>query len=275
MMTPSTMSTPVAPSQPSPDPHADFGRLLGHPRLREYLRLSLTAYSLQEADRLEIASQVMDALWRRRTDADPPNNLPRLIALARKVLDGKLTDFFRHREVEREHLVDAPMPAREDGRKGAPAGKDQPNFVDELVPARSFDPESECEVAEKMALVQDKLLDGTLTHDDLEVMQADQAGEATLAELARERNVEPAALRKRLQRIRDALKKEWTIRSTPMLVLTILMLLLLVTLAIAMAGRSDPPPPPQRKDRTEERSPLRGLAPEEVPTPPLTGGKPH
>jgi DNA-directed RNA polymerase specialized sigma24 family protein len=197
----------------------------------------------------------MDALWRRSEDADPPDNLPRLIALAKKVLEGKLIDFFRHREVERDNLVDPPMPARADGRKGAPAGRDQPNFVDEVRPQRSIDPQQSLEASEKLAFVQEMFDDGTLTPDDVEVFEAERAGEKTFSELATERGVEPPALRKRLQRIRDKMKKEWNLRSTRVLLITILMLLLLVTLAVAMAGRSDPPPAPPHKDKTVERTP--------------------
>jgi RNA polymerase sigma factor (sigma-70 family) len=271
MTTTRIMSNHLAPAQPCIDPNTEFGKLLSHPRVREFLRLSLAEYELQEADRKDIAAQAEDALWRRRLDADPPSNLPRLIALARKVLEGKLVDFFRHRQVERENLADSPMAARDDGREGAPDGKDQPNFVDEVRPQRSIDPEDQQQAAEQLAFVQEKLVDGTLTHDDLEVMQADHAGEKTLGALAEERGIEPAALRKRLQRIREKLKKEWNVRSTRVLVLTILMLLLLATLAVAMAGRSDPPTPPQRKDRTVERGAPRGVAPEQEAQPPNPG----
>jgi hypothetical protein len=121
---------------------------------------------------------------------------------------------------------------------------------------------------------QESLEAGTLTHDDIEVMLAEKAGEKTLGELAKERDMEPAALRQRLTRIRKKIKKEWSIRSTRMLVITILMVLLLVTLAVAMAGRNEPPTPPQRKDRTEERSPPRQPAPDQGPQPPLGRLKP-
>jgi len=271
MTPPSIMSHRSTLAPPAIDPNTQFGQLLSHPRVREFLRLELTDYDLQEAERKDLSSQVMDALWRRRLDADPPDNLPRLIALAKKVLEGKLIDFFRHREVERENLVDAPMPARDDGREGAPDGKDQPNFVDEVRPQRSIDPEDQRQAAEQLAFVQESLEAGTLTHDDIEVMLAEKAGEKTLAALAQEREMEPATLRKRLERIRKKLKKEWAIRSTRMLVLTIVMVLLLVTLAVAMAGRNDPPPPPPHRDRTMEPTPPRRQAPDEAPQPPTMG----
>jgi hypothetical protein len=140
-------------------------------------------------------------------------------------------------------------------------------------PQRSIDPEDQQQAAEQLAFVQESLEAGTLTHDDIEVMLAEKAGEKTLGELAKEREMEPATLRQRLTRIRKKLKKEWSIRSTRMLVITILMVLLLVTLAVAMAGRNEPPTP-QRKDRTEERNPPRQLAPDQGPQPPLGRLKP-
>jgi hypothetical protein len=272
MTTPAIMTNPGATPEPAIDPNTAFGRLLSHPRVREYLRLTLADYDLDDADRKDLSAQVMDALWRRRLDADPPGNLPRLMALTQKVLEGKLIDFFRHREVERDNLADAPMPARDDGREGAPDGKDQPNFVDELCPPRSIHPEDQRQAAEQLAFVQESLEAGTLTHDDIEVMLAEKAGEKTLAALAAERDMEPAALRKRLERIRKKLKKEWTLRSTRMLVLTLVVALLLVTLAVAVAGRKDPPPAPPHKDRTLEPTPQRRQAPDEAPElPPPTG----
>jgi RNA polymerase sigma factor (sigma-70 family) len=267
MTTPAIMTKPTASPELSIDPHSGYGKLLSHPRLAEFLKLSLKEYTLQEADRDDLAAQVMDALWRRSEDADPPDNLPRLIALAKKVLEGKMIDFFRHREVERENLVEPPMPGRADGREGAPAGRDQPNFVEELRPQRSIDPHDSLEAGEKLAFVQEMFDDGVLTHDDVEVMEAERAGEKTLAELAKERGVEAPALRKRVQRIRDKIKKEWNLRSTRLLLITILMVLLLVTLAVAMAGRSDPPTPPQQKDKTVERTPRPQGTIEELPNP--------
>lgn len=273
-MTPFPMPVNAPPIELPIDPHSEYGKLLSHPRVREFLQKAmLRIEEIQAADRKEIESQVLDALWRRRLDADPPNNLPRIIALARKVLHGKVVDFYRDRDEERDHLVDPPMPEREDGREGAPDGKDQPNYVEEVMPPRAFSPADTHDAGEQLAFVQEKLADGTLTHDDIEVMQAEHAGEKTLDELAKERGVKPATLRQRLHRIREKMNEQWNVRSTRVIVLTIVMLLLLVTLAVAVAGRTDPPPPQPHQERTLQWAP-RGAAPVEPPPAPGIGDKP-
>ncbi len=258
------------------DPHSAYGRLLSHPRLRKLLDGALRAHRLQPADVDELRGQVLDALWRRRLDADPPDNLPRLLALARKVLEGRLVDFFRRRDVERARLADPPMPAREDGRRGAPAGQDQPNFVDEVAPPRSITPEDALRASEQLAFVQDMLDGGVLGPDDLEVLQAERAGEKTFEQLAAERGIKGATLRQRVHRLRETLAQEWArrnrawnVRSTRLLLVMMLLLLLLATMALAVAGRREPPPAPPRRDRTSLPT-LRGAAPEVPPAPPST-----
>jgi RNA polymerase sigma factor (sigma-70 family) len=241
------------------DPHAAYRKLLEHPMLSGTLYKYLEPQELQLADVKELIQQTLEALWRRRDDDDPPNNLPRIIALAKRILEGKLADFYRHLGYERRHLAEAPMPAREDGKEGAPDGPDQPNHVDEVKPPRSITPAEKLETKEQLAFVQEKIEDGTITHDDIEVMQSQRCGEKTLEELAAERGVKSSALRKRLQRIRESLKKEWNLRSTKFLVVMILLWLFIVTVAVIAAGRLFHPPQPHQ-DHTDVPH-TRGVAP--------------
>lgn len=228
----------------------------------------LEPQELQLADVKELIQQTLEALWRRRDDGDPPNNLARVIALAKRILEGKLVDFYRHLGYERRHVTAAPMPPREDGKEGAPDGPDQPNHVDEVKPPRSITPAERLETKEQLAFVQEKIEDGTITHDDIEVMQSQRAGEKTLQELAAERGLKSSALRKRLQRIRESLNKEWNLRSTKFLVVMMLLWLLLVTLAVVAAGRLFHPPQPHQDHIDAPRT--RGAA----PSVPVGGDKP-
>jgi len=117
------------------DPHAQYRQLMSHPRLREYLWLALMPYKdLQEADREDIIAQVMVAMWRRRNDPDAPNNVPRLIALARTVLQGKVVDFFRHRALWRGRIAEPTLPSDDGERATSHEGGDQPNYVEEIMP---------------------------------------------------------------------------------------------------------------------------------------------
>jgi len=124
-------------------------------------------------------------------------------------------------------------------------------------------------VQERLALVQEKIADGTLTEDDVEVMRAQHFGEKSFDQLAAERAVEPSALRQRINRIRKALRGAWHVRSTALLITYILLLLLSISVVVAVARRPAPPPPPPRPDRTLQWSP-RGAAPEAPASPPST-----
>jgi hypothetical protein len=46
MPTPAIMTKPNASPELSIDPHSEYGQLLAHPRLAEFLKLSLKEYSL-------------------------------------------------------------------------------------------------------------------------------------------------------------------------------------------------------------------------------------
>jgi RNA polymerase sigma factor (sigma-70 family) len=255
-MNPNDHENPV--NDPKDPPHgaegeAAFRALLAHPRLREFLTGRLLEAGLQEADREDLEGQALEALWRRRLDADPPDNLPRLIALAEEVLKGKLVDFYRRRDVEAGRIQPPPRTPREDGRKGHAKGKDQPDFVDTVTPLHQPNAEEACQVEEQMTFVRALLEEEKITPDDLEVMQAEHAGEATLKQLAEERGLSPAALRKRVSRLRQQIAKQWKVHSTKMLLTVIFVVLLVVTIAIAL-GRRNPPPPAPHPDRTEERT---------------------
>ena len=193
------------------------------------------------------------------------------------MLEGKLFDYFREKSHHEENLVVPPMPEREDGREGAPDGADQPNFVDQVVPTPEVarpGPEEAYEAREQLGFVREKLADGTITPDDIEVMQAEQAGEKSLEQMAAERNVPAGTLRSRISRIRKALREEWealSLRSTTTLVLVILVFLLMVTFAIAAASRlwQRPQPHPDTTDTPHTRT-LDSVAPETQDKP--TGG---
>jgi len=253
------------------DLHTPYGRLLSHPRVREFLVKSLTKHDLPLADAEDIVSRCFEALWRRRVDADPPNSLPRLIGLARKVLEGKLFDYFREKAHHDENLVFPQMPEREDGREGAPDGPDQPNFVDQVEPTPEVakpGPHETLERTEQLSFVHEKLADGTLTPDDIEVMQAEQAGEKSLEQMAAERNMPAGTLRSRISRIRKALREEWeafSLRSTTTIIVMILMFLLLVTVAVAVGSRFWPRPAPHQD--TKDTPHTRTLDPVPPPAP--------
>jgi DNA-directed RNA polymerase specialized sigma24 family protein len=262
------------------DPHQQYRELMSHPRLREYLRLALMPYKdLQQADREDIAGQVMVALWRRRDDEDAPNNVARLIALAKTVLQGKVVDFFRHRALWRGRIAEPTLPSDDSERAMPHEGAGQLTCVEEIMPSATFVPvprpapdpaERRVVVQERMAVVQEKIADGTLTEDDIEVMRAQHFGEKSFDKLAAERTMTPSALRQRIKRIRKALREAWNIRSTTLLVTLLLLVLLSISVVAAVARRPEPPPPPPREERTLQWSP-RGAAPQAPDSPPPTG----
>ncbi len=71
----------------------------------------------------------------------PPDTLPRLLGLAKEVLQGKVVDFFRHKAVVQARIKDAPLPRGEKLEPGQCSGRDQLNYVEELRPPRSITPE--------------------------------------------------------------------------------------------------------------------------------------
>jgi RNA polymerase sigma factor (sigma-70 family) len=252
------------------DPHHAFGKLLSHPRVQAFLTERVAPYGLPEADSKDIIAQVLAALWRRRDEDDLPDNLNRLLGLARTVFEGKLVDYFRRKDVERGRIVDG---ARLMG-KGAELEEpprhnrphEQPNHVDEILPQRSMTPADALEAKEQLAFVQTQLDKGVLTHDDIEVMQSQHAGEQTYEELGAERGVSADALRQRIHRIRMRMLKAWTEYSlftkTWMIVFFILLFLVIVTVIAAALRRKEPPPaPPPPPAPTQTQLPPAPTAP--------------
>jgi DNA-directed RNA polymerase specialized sigma24 family protein len=241
--------------------HAAYAELLAHPRVFEFLHMKLALRDVPKAQSKELFSQTLEALWRRRLDADRPDTLERLLGLAATILEGKAIDYFRRRAVEARTIVDAPRVPSEDPdplqRVNRSKPQDQPNYVDEIAPPRSINPEDHERVREKMEFLQAQAPKVGMTDDDVECMLAIDAGEITVQQAAAARNMEGNALKVRLHRIRQKLGKAWAKQlsiSPTTLVLMILMLLMMFALATAGARRSDPPPPEQ---------PQRTLAPHE------------
>jgi DNA-directed RNA polymerase specialized sigma24 family protein len=261
-----TTTIPKLPLDAADEPRfAGYRRLLEHPRVLEYLQGRLVGLELQDADGEDLVGQTYEALWRRRTDDDPPNNLPRLLALARTVFQGKLVDFFRHKAVVQARIKDAPLPRGEKLEPGQCSGRDQLNYVEELRPPRSITPEMTLQAKQQLEFtnrVADKV---GLTDDDVETMQAIDCDELTIEKAAALRGMEPGALRVRLHRIRKRINEAWRkhnlIRTPTGLVILLLLLLLTYAIALGIARRNDPPPPHPPQRTLQPRQP-RG----EVPT---------
>lgn len=261
-----TLQSPPLPLDAAGEPRfADYRQLLSHPRVREYLQERLDGLDLQDADGQELISQTYAALWRRRNDDNPPDNLPRLLALGKEVIQGKVVDFFRHKAVVQARIKDAPLPRGEKLEPGQCSGRDQLNYVDELRPPRSITPEMTLQAKQQIEFTNRVAAKVGLTDDDVETMQAIDCGELTIEQAAALRGMEPGALRVRLHRIRKRINEAWRkynlIRTPTGLVILLLLLLLTYAIALGIARRNDPPPqqPPQRT--LEPRQP-RG----EVPT---------
>jgi hypothetical protein len=226
--------------------HALYAKILTDPRIRAFLRSKLRARQLAPADKEDLLSSVTEALWRRRTDRSPALTLPRMLGLAVKILQDKLVDFYRHRDVVASTIRDAPRVHQEDL---PPRDKpdDQPNYVDELRPAHSMREDEAFETQQRMAYVNEMAPKIGLTRDDVEVMFAMASDpQATWEELAAERGETRGALRHRIQRLQAKMRKEWSRRVAPELLLTLLILAMMAFFALAAAGlaRRSPPPPP-------------------------------
>ncbi len=250
------MATPHSPQLPfdaDDEPRfADYRQLLSHPRVRTYIQGRLDGLDLQDADGQDLISQTFAALWRRRNDDNPPDNLPRLLALAKDVVQGKVVDFFRHKAVVQARIKDAPLPRGEKLEPGQCSGRDQLNYVEELRPPRSFTPEITLQAKQQMEFANRVAAEVGLTDDDVETMQAVDCGELTIEKAAALRGMKASTLRSRLHRIRKRINEAWRkhnlIRTPTGLVILLLLMLLTYAIALGIARRNDPPPqqPPQR-----------------------------
>jgi len=267
-----TAPTHALPADAADEPqYAAYRQLMEHTRVREFLEMRVKARELPRSDGEDLVGQAFEALWRRRTDEDPADNLPRMVALARTVLEGKLVDYFRHKAVVQARIKDAPMPRGEQLEPGQCSGRDQLNYVEELRPRRTITPEMTLQAKQQMAFVNAVAVKVGLTDADVETMQAIDSDEMTIEQAAELRGMTEGALRVRLHRIRKRINKAWDkfnlIRSPTLLMLLILLALVIYAVAMAGARRNDPPPqqPPQRT--LVPRQP-RGEAPTDLVAPP-------
>ena len=232
------------------DSNDPYGKLLSRRGVHRYLKKRVGKYGLPSADAKDVVAQVYEVLWKRREDPGRPHDMARLIALAGTVFEGKLTDYFRRKDVDRRRRVDGPslMGAADREEHGAHP-REQPNYVDEIAPSRSMTPSDSLEAKEQLAFVKDQMNRGVLTHDDVEVMEAQHSGERTYEELAAERGVNTDALRQRIHRVRARMIKAWLEYSLFTKAWTIAFLILLflvvVTIVVAAIRRRQPPPPPE------------------------------
>jgi hypothetical protein len=257
--------------------HTAYAQLLAHPRIRAFLEERLRARDLQRDDKDELISGVRETLWCRRNDRHPPTTLPRVLGLARKILDGKLVDFHRHQDVVREKTRDAPRVAQDDL---PPRNKpwDQPNYVDELRPPRSMRADEALETKQQMAFVDEIAPQIGLTRDDVEVMFAmTWDSKATWEELAAERGEKPGQVRQRIRRLQAKVRKAWARRIAPQVLLTLLIVAMLVLYALTVLGpaRKPPPPAPLPEPTVHEVAPVAPTATTQVtPVDDGTGRKP-
>jgi DNA-directed RNA polymerase specialized sigma24 family protein len=193
-----------------PDPrHATFEALLSHPRVLEFLRSRVR--DLPDDDGDDVVSQSLEALWHRRDGARSPDTLPRMMGLARHVVDGKVADHWRRKAVRAKRIVRTPKVPRDEGDPLPESlrAHDQPAYVEVIAPLRSITPLDRLLGREQLAFVQGRASVVGLTDDDLESMQAIDADELTLGQAAAARGMQSDALRKRLQRIRQKLHQGW------------------------------------------------------------------
>jgi DNA-directed RNA polymerase specialized sigma24 family protein len=253
-----------------------YRALVSDPRVRAYLWARLGPVRIPRQEKEELIGAVFEVLWQRRTSRDPARTLARLMGLARTVLEGKLVDHWRHQAAVAEDIVDAPRTTIED-RHASGKSWEQPNYVDELRPPRSFTPEDSLHAKQQMQYVNEVAAKIGLTDDDVEVMFAitwDE--EASYEELAAERGVKPGALRTRIHRLQKAVREGWERRVKRTLVLTLLLaMLLLYVLAAFGLGRRPPPPAPLPEPTVHEVAPVAPTATEPAKPDVPTGRKPR
>ncbi len=205
----------VAPRLDSP--YAAYSVLLTHPHVRRAIWMMVRR--MPRADGQELISQSFEALWRRRDDPHLPDCIERMIGLARRVMEAKIIDYYRRRDVERSRIIDAPHVHR-DENEPPPARRssaEQPNFVDEILPPPSIDAAELLAVKQQLAFVESCAERVGLADDDVEIMQAVDADEMTLEQAAAAHGMAGNALRMRLLRIRRKLDQGWAqhVASTP------------------------------------------------------------
>jgi DNA-directed RNA polymerase specialized sigma24 family protein len=198
-------------------PHASYSVLLTHPHVRQAIWRMVRR--MPRADGQDLISQSFEALWRRRDDPHLPDCIERMVGLARRVMEAKIIDYYRRRDVERSRIIDAPHVHRDDDEP-PPARRssaEQPNFVDEILPPASIDAAELLGVKQQLAVVQSCAERVGFTDDDLEIMLAVDADEVTLEEAAAAHGMAGNALRMRLLRIRRKLDQAWAdhVVSTP------------------------------------------------------------
>jgi len=245
--------------------------LVSDPRVRAYLWARLGRVRIPRHEKEELIGAVFEVLWERRAGRDPARTLPRMMGLARTVLEGKLVDHWRHQAVVTEDLVDAPGTAAED-RPASGKPCEQSSYVEELRPPRSFTPEDSLHAKQQMQYVNDIAAKIGLTDDDVEVMFAiARDEEASYEELAAERGMKPGALRTRIHRLQKAVREGWERRVKRTLILT----LLLYALAALGPARNPPPPAPPPEPTVHEVAPVAPTSTEQATPDVPTGRKPR
>ena len=198
------------PSPPEPPP-ATFAAAVAHPGLSAYLHARLDPYGIPDADKADIAAAVKEGLWRCRGDADPACTMPRIFGLAKKVLDARLTDYWRAQAVRQARFTDGPTEPGDDEPEERDGPRDFPSYVDRLPATAPTDPERALLAKEQLAFVQRVAPEIGLTDDDVQVMwDRDDDEEATWDKLAAARGVSAERLRKRITRLREELNTLWS-----------------------------------------------------------------
>ena len=258
---------------------AAYRLLLSDPRVRAYLWARLGPIRIARTDKEELIDAVFEVLWKRRTSRDPARTLPRMLGFARTILEGKLVDYWRHQDAVHEDIVDAPQTSVEDRPPSGSKSWEQPTYVDEVRPPRSFTPEDSLHAKQQMQYVNEVAGKIGLTDDDVEVMFAIAWDEtATYEELAAERGMKPGALRTRIHRLQKAVREGWNKRVKRTLILTLLLLAMLLLYVLAAIGpaRKPPPPAPLPEPTVHEAAPVAPTTTTlSVPTDDEPGRKPH
>jgi hypothetical protein len=222
----------------------EYERLLGHPRVRSFLEQKLRSRRMPRAQKEDLVGAVFEKLWERRTDRSPANTLPRMLGLARAILKAKLVDRQRHQKIV-------------DETTGEP-----PEEHDDVRSPHSKRPDKALHVKQQMLFVNEMAPKLGITEDDLEVMYAmtyDREGDqrATWETLAAERNTTPGALRKRIERLQQAMRAAWNRRLRGPLLLTLILLAMLLLYVLAAIGpaRHAPPPEPAPQPTVHQLAP--------------------
>jgi hypothetical protein len=276
---PPSAANDAPPAQADDAEHAEYAALLAHPRIRSFLMERMRAKQLQASDKEDIFSAVRETLWKRRHDRHPPRTLPRVLGLAKKIVDGKIVDFFRHAAVVRERFRDAPRVNHDEDAPPGDSPSDQPNYVEELRSPCSVRPDDELETKRRKAFVNEMAPQLGLTRDDVDVMfTMTWDSDATWTELAAERGETPAKLRQRIGRLQAKMRKAWARRIAPKVLLTLLIVAMLVLYALTIFGpaRNPPPPAPLPEPTVHEVGPVAPTTTaQSLPTGDAPGRKPR